>query len=75
MAFGIQEKNIREHLPEITPFAMTRIFKRLRVHGLIEKIPDSYKNLITAPGKEIISAGLTVKNEILYILISIYNYR
>lgn len=44
---------------------MTRIFKRLKIHGLIEKIPNSYKYLITALGKEIIAAGLTVKNLIL----------
>ena len=44
---------------------MTRIFKRLKVHGLIEKIPGFYKYLITALGKEIIAAGLTVKNLIL----------
>ncbi len=65
MAFGMQGKNIREHLPEISSSAMTRIFKRLRLHGLIEKIPNSYKYLITALGKEIIAAGLTVKNMIL----------
>ena len=65
MTFGMQGKNIRKHLPEITPSAMTRIFKRLKVHGLIEKIPGSYKYLITALGKEIIAAGLTVKNLIL----------
>lgn len=65
MTFGMQGKNIRKHLPEITPSAMTRIFKQLKVHGLIEKIPGSYKYLITALGKEIIAAGLTVKNLIL----------
>ena len=47
MTFGIQGKQIRQHLPKITPSAMTRIFKRLKVHGLIEKIPGSYKYLIT----------------------------
>ena len=65
MAFGMQGKNIRQQLPQFTPSAMTRIFKRLRVHGLIEKIPGSYKYLITALGKEIIAAGLTIKNLIL----------
>ena len=65
MAFGMQGKNIGDHLPGITPSAMTRIFKRLRLHGLIEKIPGSYKYLITALGKEIIAAGLTVKNMVL----------
>ena len=43
MTFGIQGKQIRQHLPKITPSAMTRIFKRLKVHGLIEKIPGSIK--------------------------------
>ncbi|MFR2879766.1 MAG: hypothetical protein ACLTC8_01600 [Lachnospiraceae bacterium] len=61
MTFGIQGKQIRQHLPKITPSAMTRIFKRLKVHGLIEKIPGSYKYLITALGKEIIAAGLSIK--------------
>lgn len=65
MTFGMQGKNIRRHLPEITPSAMTRIFKRLKVHGLIEKLPGFYKYLITALGKEIIAVGLTVKNLIL----------
>ena len=65
MTFGMQGKNIREHLPGITPSAMTRIFKRLKVHGLIEKIPGTYKYLITSLGKEIITAGLTIKNLIL----------
>ena len=58
-------EQIRQHLPKITPSAMTRIFKRLKVHGLIEKIPGSYKYLITALGKEIIAAGLSIKNLIL----------
>lgn len=65
MAFEMQGKNIYRHLPEITPSAMAKIFKRLKVHGLIEKIPDTYKYLITALGKEIIAAGLTAKNFIL----------
>lgn len=65
MTFGLQGKYVRQYLPEITSSAMTRIFKRLRLHGLIEKIPGSYKYLITALGKEIIAAGLTENNLIL----------
>lgn len=65
MTFRMQGKDVRQHLPEVAASAMTRIFKRLRLHDLIEKIPGSYKYLITALGKEIITAGLTVKNLIL----------
>jgi hypothetical protein len=42
---------------------MSRIFKRL--HGIIERVQGSYKYLATAYGKEIIAAGLTVKNLVL----------
>ena len=62
MTFMMQGKNLRKHLPKITSSAMTRIFKRLKVHGLIEKLPCPYKYLITVLGKKIIAAGLTVKN-------------
>ena len=67
MTFGMQGKNIREHLPEITPSAMTRIFKRLKVHGLIKKLPSTYRYLVTALGKEIIDAGLTIKTLSLFL--------
>ena len=44
---------------------MAGIFKRLWIHGLTEKVPGSYKYLVTAFGKEVIAAGLTTKNLIL----------
>lgn len=65
MTFGLQGKHVRQHLPGVTASAMTRTIKRLRLHGLIEKIPDSYKYLVTTLVKEIITAGLTAKNLIL----------
>lgn len=65
MTFGIQRKQIRQHLAKITPSTMTRIFKPLKVHGLIEKIPGFCKYLITALGKESTAAGLSIKNLIL----------
>lgn len=65
MAFGMQAKDIREHIPELSPSAMSRIFKRLRLHGLIERVKGTYKYFPTAYGKEVIAAGLTVKNLIL----------
>lgn len=65
MTFGMQAKDIREHIPGISPSAMSRIFKRLRLHGLIERAEGTYKYFSTAFGKEVIAAGLTVKNLIL----------
>ncbi len=62
MTFGIQGKDIRKHLSEISSSAMSRILKRLRLHGILEKKQGTYKYFPTAYGKEIIAAGLTVRN-------------
>ena len=65
MTFGMQGKDIRRHLENISPSAMSRIFKRLRLHGIIERVQGTYKYFATAYGKEIIAAGLTVRNLVL----------
>ena len=59
--------NIKDHrhLGDVSPSAMSRIFKRLRLHGIIERVQGTYKYFATAYGKEIIAAGLTVKNLVL----------
>ncbi len=42
MAFGIQGKDIRQHLGDISSSAMSRIFKRLCLHGIIERVKGTY---------------------------------
>ena len=65
MTFGMQGKDIRKHLENISPSAMSRIFKRLRLHGIIERVQGTYKYFTTDYGKKIIAAGLTVRNLVL----------
>ena len=65
MTFGMQGKDIRQHLEHISPSAMFRIFKRLSLHGIIERVQGTYKYFVTSCGKEIIAAGLTVRNLVL----------
>ena len=65
MTYGMQNKDIRKYIDDISSSAMSRIFKRLRLHGLIEKAAGSYKYFPTALGKEIISAGLTIRSMVL----------
>lgn len=65
MTFGMQGKDIRQHLENISCSAMSRLFKRLRLHGIIERVQDAYKYFPIAYGKEIIAAGLTVRNLVL----------
>lgn len=40
-------------LGDISSPAMSRIFKRLRLHGIIDRVKGSYKYFPTAYGKEI----------------------
>ncbi len=65
MTFGMQGKDIRRHLGNISSSTMSRIFKRLRLHGIIERAKGTYKYFPTAYGKEIIAAGLTIRNLVL----------
>lgn len=59
---GLQNKSLRKHVPGINTGAMTRILKRLHVHGLIRKVGRTYKYYITKLGKAVITAGLTIRN-------------
>lgn len=65
MTFGMQGKDIRKYLCGLSASAMSRVFKRLRLHAMIERTKGSYKYFPTALGKEIIAAGLTIKNLVL----------
>ena len=62
---GFQNTDIRMRLIGVSPSAMSRILKRLRLHGLIIKVSGSYKYYLTTLGKSIVAAGLKVKNLII----------
>ena len=62
---GFQNKNIREYFDNVSPSAMSRIFKRLFLHGLIVKVKGSYKYFLSSLGKSVVAAGLKVKNLII----------
>ena len=62
---GMQNKNIRSLLPGKSAASISRIIKRLRTHGLIKKVKNSYKYYLTSLGKSVIVAGLKVKNILL----------
>ena len=59
---GITNKTLRNMLPEKKPWQISRILKRLRLHGLIKKIGHSYKYYLSSLGKQVIAAGLSFKN-------------
>ncbi|WP_275443659.1 MarR family transcriptional regulator [Petralouisia muris] len=66
MAFGMQGKDIRQHLENISPSAMSRIFKRLRLHGIIERVQGTYKYFATAYAKRSLPQDLLLETLCLY---------
>ena len=62
---GMTNKQLRRLLPEKTPGQISRILKRLRLHGLIKKIGKTYKYYMTPLGRQVIAAGLWYKNMML----------
>jgi hypothetical protein len=59
---GLQNKTLRPHLgPRSSSQKVSRLLKRLRLHGLVKKAGRSYKYYLTTFGKEIIAAALKLK--------------
>jgi hypothetical protein len=63
---GFQNRNLRHHLKEKTSGQISRLMKRLRVHGLIKKVGRTYKYYLTNLGKQVIALGLKLKE--LYVI-------
>jgi len=58
---GLQNKMLRRFLPRLNSGQISRLLKRLRVHGLIKKVGHSYKYYVTQFGKDILAAGLKLR--------------
>jgi len=58
---GFQNKNLRSKLWGKTSAQISRILKRLRVHGIIKSIGHTYKYYLTKLGCQIITTGLKLK--------------
>ena len=59
---GITNKALRSSLPDKKPWQISKILKRLRLHGLIKKVGKTYKYYLTGLGKQAIVAGLSFRN-------------
>ena len=58
---GIRNKTLRQHLASLKPAQVSRLLKRLRLHGIIKKIGKTYKYYLTELGRHVAIAGLTLK--------------
>jgi hypothetical protein len=58
---GFRNKDLRHFLSEKNCAQISRILKRLRLHGIIKRATDSYKYYLTKMGKEVTIAALKIK--------------
>ncbi len=63
--YGFRCKDLAKHLQQYSTDQLSRLLKRLRVHGLIKKIGKSYKYYLTGFGKEIITCSQKVINMVM----------
>lgn len=58
---GLQNKTLRRLLGNKSSGQVSRLLKRLRLHGLIKKLGRTYKYYVMQFGKEVIATGLKLR--------------
>jgi len=58
---GFQNRNLRRYLTDKTSHQISRMLKRLRKHGLIKKIGNTYKYYLTALGRKATAIALKLR--------------
>ena len=58
---GLTNKRLRQHLPHKNSAQVSRLLKRLRVHGLIKKIGRSYKYYLSDFGRQVVLLALKLR--------------
>jgi hypothetical protein len=58
---GMQNKTLRRFLSGKNSGQVSRLLKRLRLHGLIRKVGRAYKYYLTQFGKQVITTGLKLR--------------
>ena len=62
---GLQNKTLRRYLPGKTSGQVSRLLKRLRLHGILKKVGHTYKYYLTDFGKQVTTAGLKLRELVL----------
>jgi len=58
---SLQNRSLRQYLPGKSSSAVSRILKRLKAHGLLKKVPKTYKYYLTRLDKTVIVTGLMIR--------------
>ncbi|MBC8231636.1 MarR family transcriptional regulator [bacterium] len=59
---GLRNKDIRKYFPDLSAGQVSRILKRLRLHGMIKRIGRTYKYYTTNLGRKVMLTGLKIRN-------------
>lgn len=70
---GLRNRSLQPFLSGKNPNQISRILKRLRLHGLIKKVGGTYKYYLTSLGKSVITLGLRLKE--LFIVPSLAGFK
>lgn len=62
---GFTNKHLRQLLPNMNSGQITRLLKRLRVHGLIKKIGRTYKYYLTEFGRQAVLMALKLREMVI----------
>ena len=62
---GMRNKDLRKHLPDMSPGQVSRHNKRLRTHGMIKRVGRTYKYYITKLGRRVITSGVKIRQLVL----------
>jgi len=54
-------RDLRRHLPDRSGPQISRLLKRLRMHGLIKKIRQTYRYHLSRLGQRVVAAGLRLR--------------
>lgn len=68
---GFRNKDLRNYFSDKTTAQISRILKRLKLHGLIKKAGNTYKYYLTILGKQVALTAMKIKE---FVLIPAMNY-
>ena len=58
---GLRNSDLRKHLSDHSAGQISRLIKRLRVHGLLKRVGKTYKYYVTELGRKVMLTGLKLK--------------
>lgn len=70
---GLKSKNLKMHLPNMKSSQISRLLKRLRLHGLVKRVVKTYKYYLTKTGKLVIATALKLQEHVLVPSLSFSN--